>query len=86
VVTSASSGTRGNSRQLLENLVVTALRRIQTEIYYYKYMTGREIDFVFLLDGRLRMLILVCESLAEPQTWKRAIVALNAAMAELGLI
>ena len=35
--------------------------------------------------GRARMLVQVCESLAEPQTRKRETAALGEAMVELGL-
>ena len=85
MVTSVSSGVLVNSGHLLENLAFTALRRIYAEIYYYKTRTGREIDFVVPLRGRSRMLVQVCESLAEPQTRKREVAALSEAMTELGV-
>ncbi len=47
--------------------------------------TGREVDFIVPVRGRPRMLVQVCESLADPQTRKRETVALSEAMAELGL-
>jgi hypothetical protein len=37
------------------------------------------------MRGRARMLVQVCESLAEPQTRKRETAALGEAMVELGL-
>jgi len=40
-------------------------------IYYYKTKTGREVDFIVALRGQPRLLVQVCESLAEPQTRKR---------------
>jgi len=85
LVTSVSSGILVNSGHLLENLVFTALRRLHPEIYYYKTKTGREVDFIVPMRGRPRMLVQVCESLAEPQTRKRETAALSEAMAELGL-
>ena len=85
LVTSVSSGILVNSGHLLENLVFTALRRLYPEIYYYKTRTGREVDFIVPLRGRPRMLVQVCESLAEPQTRKREIAALSEAMTEQGL-
>ena len=96
LVASVSSGILVNSGHLLENLVFTALRRLHPEIYYYKTKTGREVDFVVPacaaivatgrpMRGRARMLVQVCESLAEPQTRKRETTALSEAMAELGL-
>jgi hypothetical protein len=54
-------------------------------IYYYKTKTGREVDFIVPMRGRPRMLVQVCEPLAEPQTRKRETAALGEAMAELGL-
>lgn len=85
LVTSVSSGILVNSGHLLENLVFTALRRLHPKIYYYKTKTGREVDFIVPLRKRVRMLIQVCESLAEPQTRKREIAALAEAMTELNL-
>jgi predicted AAA+ superfamily ATPase len=85
MVTSVSSGILVNSGHLLENLVFTALRRRHPEIYYYKTKTGREVDFIVPTRRRPRMLVQVCESLAEPQTRKREIAALSEAMTEIGL-
>ena len=85
LVNSVSSGILINSGHLLENLVFTALRRLNPQVYYYKTRTGREVDFVVPLRGRTRMLVQVCESLSEPQTRKRETMALREAMAELGL-
>ena len=43
------------------------------------------MEFIVPPRNRVRMLIQVCESLAEPQTRKRETAALSEAMAELGL-
>ncbi len=85
LVTSVSPGILVNSGHLLENLVFTALRRTHSGIYYYRTKTGREVDFVVPMRDRGRMLVQVCESLAEPQTKKREVTALSEAMSELGL-
>jgi predicted AAA+ superfamily ATPase len=85
LVNSVSSGILVNSGHLLENLVFTALRRLHPGIYYYRTKTGREVDFIVPVRDQARMLVQVCESLAEPQTRKRETVALGEAMAELGL-
>ncbi len=85
LVASVSSGILVNSGHLLENLAFTALRRLYPEVYYYKTKSGREVDFIVPVRKRARMLIQVCESLAEPQTRKRETAALSEAMAELGL-
>ncbi len=83
LVTSVASGILVNSGHLLENLVFTALRRIHQEIYYYRTKAGREVDFIVPSRNRSRMLVQVCESLADPQARKREIAALSEAMAEL---
>jgi uncharacterized protein len=85
MVTSVASGILVNSGHLLENLVFTALRRLHSEIYYYKTRTGREVDFILPMRGRPQRLVQVCESQAEPQTRKREIAALSESMSELGL-
>ncbi len=85
MVTSVSSGILVNSGHLLKNIIFMALRRLHPEIYYYKTKTGREVDFIVQMYGRPRMMVQVCESLAEPQTRKRETAALGEAMAELGL-
>jgi len=85
MVTSVASGILINSGHLLENLVFTALRRITSEIFYYKTKTGREVDFIVVGPDRSRMLVQVCESLAAPTTRKRELAALEEAMSELKL-
>lgn len=45
----------------------------------------RKVDFIVPMRGRSRMLVHVCESLAEPHTWKRETEALSEAMMELDL-
>jgi predicted AAA+ superfamily ATPase len=85
LVASVSSGILVNSGHLLENLVFTALRRLQPEIFYYKTKAGREVDFIVPTHGLPKMLVQVCESLAKPQTRKRETAALNESMAELNL-
>ena len=85
LVASVASGILVNSGHLLENLVFTALRRIYPTIFYHKTRTGREVDFVVPLRGRSRLLVQVCDSLADPQTRKRETTSLTEAMAELGV-
>lgn len=85
LVTSVSSGILVNTGHLLENLVFTALRRLYSDIYYYKTRTGREVDFIVPMRNRSLILVQVCGSLTEPRTRKRETAALTEAMAELGL-
>jgi predicted AAA+ superfamily ATPase len=94
MVTSVASGILANTGHLLENLVFAALRRVTPGIWYCKTKGGLEVDFLAQLHDRSpacashadrRMLIQVCESLAEPQTRKRELAALAEAMAGYGL-
>jgi len=85
LVTSVTSGILVNSGHMLENLVYTALRRISPGVHYCKTKSGMEVDFVVQPRGRPRLLVQVCESMAEPRTRKREVSALGEAMAELGL-
>lgn len=85
LVTSVSSGILVNSGHLLENLVFISLRRITPDIFYFKSRAGREVDFIALMPDRSRMLVQVCETMADPQTRKREVTALTEAMAELQL-
>ena len=85
LVTSVASGILVNSGHLLENLVFTGLRQVTPDIHYCKTRSGAEVDFIAQLRDRSRMLVQVCESMAESKTRKREVAALNEAMAELGL-
>ncbi|MCD6497031.1 MAG: ATP-binding protein, partial [Deltaproteobacteria bacterium] len=85
MVTSVASGILVNTGHLLENLVFGALRRVTPDIWYCKPKGGMEVDFLAQLQDRSRMLVQVCESMADPQTRKREIAALTEAMAEYGL-
>jgi len=85
LVTSVASGVLVNAGHLLENLVFLALRRLHPEVFYYRTRSSREVDFVVAGRRRPRLLVQVCESLADPQTRKREIAALEEAMSELRL-
>ena len=49
LVTSASSGVLVNRVRLLESLAFVALRRMMSEIVYYKTKADRDVYFVTLL-------------------------------------
>lgn len=85
LVNSVTSGILVNSGHLLENLVFTTLRRVTPDIFYYRTKNRREVDFIAQLQDRSRMLIQVCESLANPRSYQREVTALEEAMKELGL-
>jgi predicted AAA+ superfamily ATPase len=85
MVSSISSGILVNTGHLLENLVFIALRRVTSDIFYFKTRSGREVDFIVGRQGASRMLVQVCESMADLQTRKRETIALAEAMTELKL-
>jgi predicted AAA+ superfamily ATPase len=85
LVRSINSGILANSGHILKNLVFTSLRRISSDIFYYKSKTGREVDFIVGRQGWPRMLVQVCESMAAEQTRKLETAALGGAMRELQL-
>jgi predicted AAA+ superfamily ATPase len=85
LVTSITSGILVNSGHRLENLVFTALRRLTPEIWYCKTKSGKEVDFIVQLPGRTRILVQVCESMANSKTVTRETGALTEAMAEYGI-
>ncbi len=82
MVRSVSTGILINAGHLLENLVFTHLRSITNRIHYYRTASGREVDFIWQRDGQDWQLLQVCETLAQPDTRKREIAALQEAMQE----
>ena len=85
LVRSVSSGILVNAGHLLENLVFAALRRVTSEIFYYKSKAGREVDFIARMPDRSLLAVQVCESLADPRTRQREAMGLRDAMTELDL-
>ncbi|MBI2039683.1 ATP-binding protein [Candidatus Microgenomates bacterium] len=71
-----------NRGKLLENLVFLTLRRLFEEIYYYTTQNDLEVDFYL---PKQKILIQVCQSLADEETQKREVKALIAAMQELNI-
>jgi hypothetical protein len=85
LIRSVSSGILTNSGHILENIIFLAIRRLTSDIFYYKTKGNLEVDFVFKnAEGKL-ILLQVCESLVNPTTWQREINALEAAMVELDI-
>jgi predicted AAA+ superfamily ATPase len=82
MVRSISSGILINSGHLLENLVFSTIRRKTADIFYYRTATGKEVDFIALIDRAKKQLIQVCETMVEDKTRKREISALFEAMSE----
>ena len=84
LVTSISSGILVNSGHLLENLVFIALRRKTEDIFYYRTQSGKEVDFIAKMPDSSKVLLQVCETLADPKTRKREVSAIEEAMRETG--
>lgn len=82
MVSSIASGILVNSGHLLENMIFTALRRRYHRIFYYKTANGLEVDFIVKERNREILLVQVCETLENPDTFSREIQALQAALAE----
>jgi uncharacterized protein len=85
LVTSTCSGILVNSGHLLESLIFLALRRTSANIFYYKTKTNKEVDFVVGNFKQALKLVQVCETLADPKTRKREVLALTEAMGEVKL-
>ena len=82
MVTSISSGILINSGHLLENLVFIALRHKSDDIFYYKTTSGKEVDFIQLINRKDKKLVQVCENMSDEKTRKREVSSLVEAMAE----
>lgn len=85
LVRSVTSGILVNSGHLLENMVFTCLRRQTAEVYYYRTSGNHEVDFLIKNNEGQVLIFQVCETLADPNTRKREVRALQAAMTELNL-
>lgn len=83
LVRSVSSKILVNAGHLLENVVFTDLRRISSDIFYYRTRSGKVVDFIVQMPDRSYLLVQVCESLSDPATRKRELAALHEAMTEM---
>ena len=78
-----SSGALVDSGHRLEIPVFARLRQVTPNIFCCRSKAGREVNFVAERNDRSRLLVQVCESLADPATLKRQVAALGDAMAAL---
>ena len=79
-----------NSGRLAENIVFLELKRRETtnpnyNIFYWKDINQREVDFVIKVDLAVKELIQVCWEINTPETLKREIRSLHKAMQEFKL-
>ncbi len=77
-----------NSGRILENVVCRELfnrksREYGLEVYYYKSLSGNEVDFVIKKGTKIKQLIQVCYDLGQAETKAREIKALLKASLEL---
>lgn len=79
-----------NLGRLAENIVFTALKRKQTqnpdmEIFYWKDVHHREVDFVVKEGLKIEKLIQVCWNMRDEKVKNRELRSLSKAMRELGI-
>lgn len=74
-----------NQGKYLENLVYLELQRRKSELYYYKTEKDLEVDFCVRRGNQISQLIQVACNLYQPETRKREIESLSAAMQETKL-
>lgn len=72
-----------DSGKLLETVVVNELFRRGGELYYSKVGNALEVDCIVLKDGRIELLVQVCQEMTNPKTRNREIRALCKAAAEI---
>jgi len=83
LVNSVSSGINENEGALLENLAFLYLRRLYSEIYYYKTTKDQEVDFLVIPSKGSKFLVQICKSIQNEKTRKRELSSIATAMAEL---
>ena len=84
LVKSLSSSVLLNNGHLLENIIFCHLRRKTDKIWYHRTKSGKETDFVFLLDDKKLFPLQICYSLADPDTRKRELSAPVETAREIG--
>ena len=72
-----------DSGKLLETVVVNELLRRGGELYYGRISNGLEVDCIVLKDGRIELLLQVCQEMSDSKTRNREIRALCKAAAEI---
>lgn len=72
-----------DSGKMLETVVVNELIRRGGDLYYGKISHGLEIDCIVLTDGRIELMVQVCQEMNDPKTRHREIRALGKAAGEI---
>ena len=84
LVSSIDPGIKEKLGYLLENIVFSYLRTKTDNIFYYRTKSGKEIDFIILLDQK-KYLVQVCYVLNNKKTASRETNALWEALSETGI-
>lgn len=74
---------RRDSGKLMETAVINEMLRRGWELYYGRTGKGLEVDCIALKDGRIDLLIQVCQEMGDPKTRNREIRALCRAAVEI---
>lgn len=74
---------RRDSGRMLETAVVNELLRRGGELYYGKTTNGLGVDCIVQKDGRIELLVQVCQDMGDPKTRNREIRPLLKAVAEI---
>lgn len=72
-----------DSGKMLETIVVNELLRRGGELYYGKVGNALEVDCIVLKDGRIEVLVQVCQEMSDQKTRNREIKALCKASVEI---
>jgi uncharacterized protein len=86
LITAVSMSSNFDLAAQLETAVFAFLRRTTSEIFYYRTIDGKEVDFFALMPDQTMHLFQVCLTMKDPKTRQREISALVTAMEELKLI
>jgi predicted AAA+ superfamily ATPase len=86
---SMKAGAQDDYGRLLENLIFVDILRKglkpNLDLFYYKTLSGKEVDFLILENGKPSKLIQVAWNIGSPKTLERELSALVEASKELSI-
>jgi predicted AAA+ superfamily ATPase len=85
LITAVTMASQFDLAAQLETAVFAHMRRLTRDIFYYRSVADKEVDFVIILPDQTMKLYQVCLNLQEPKTRSREINSLSTAMRELSL-
>ncbi len=83
LITSVTMASKLDESAQLETAVFAHLRRQTSQLFYYRSSDNKEVDFISILDDQTMHLYQVSLSIADEETRKREVSALETAMKEL---